>query len=175
MRLHLGQFDLKISISKCACANRFSPCYFLLWWRVLWASLTTEYPSESAPPLSGEDGSEFLVPSFAGYALGGLPLGCEVGTLGMQPPPFSACPIHVVLGRVLSTSGSMESDSLETRVGMGQSEYSALDLWQCLSEVSMAHHQPFTSGRRMTKEQSRKSTQKMPLPHVFGGPQQHPA
>ena len=34
-----------------------------------------------------------------GVFFGGLPLGCEVGTLGVQAPPISsACPIHAVEG-----------------------------------------------------------------------------
>ena len=68
---------------------------------------------------SGEDGSEFPVPSFMGCALGSLPLGCEVGILGVQPPPSSICPIHTALGGALPTSGSMESNSLETMWGTG--------------------------------------------------------
>ena len=39
--------------------------------------------------------------------------------------------------------------SLEIRLDTGQSGYSALDLWQHLSEAAMAHCQPSASGRRM--------------------------
>ena len=115
-----GSVDLKIGISKHCGANHFSPCCLFLQWQVLCASLTVEYPSESAPPLSGEDGSEFSVLSFVGHVLGGLPLGCEVGTLGVWPPPVSsACPIHAAEGRVLPTNGGMESNLLEIRLGTG--------------------------------------------------------
>ena len=126
-----------------------------------------EYPLESMPPLWGEDGSEFPAPSFVGNALGDLPLDREVGILGLWPPPSLICPICTALGGVLPTSGGMESDSLETMWGTGWSGYSVLDLWQHLSEVAVALHQPSTSGRRMmTNKQSEKSTQGMPLPCV---------
>ena len=84
-------------------------------------SLTVEYPSESVPPLSGEDGGEFPMPSFMGHALGGLPLGHVEGTLGVWLPPSSSYPICTALGGVLPTSGGVESNSLETRRGTGQS------------------------------------------------------
>ena len=70
----LGSIDLKIGMSSHAGANHFSPHCCLLWQRVLGASLTVEYPSESAPPWSGKDGSELPTPSLIGCALGGLPL-----------------------------------------------------------------------------------------------------
>ena len=70
-------------------ASHFSPHCLLLQQRVLGASLAVEYPSESAPPLSGEDDGELLAPSFAGHPLGGLPPGQEMGTLGVWPPPVS--------------------------------------------------------------------------------------
>ena len=114
------------------------------------ALLTMEYPSESAPSLSGEDGGKFPALFFAGHVLGGLPISHEVGTLGVQPPPASsACPIQTAEGRVLPTNSGMESDLLEIRLGTGQSGYSALDLWQHLLETATAHCQPSASGRGM--------------------------
>ena len=104
---------------------------------------------ESAPPLSGENGGEFPVPSFTGYAQGGLPLPHEVDSLRVQPTPSSTCPIHVVLGGALPTSNSMDSDSLETWWCMGWLGYSTLDLWQHLSDVAMVCCQPSASRRRM--------------------------
>ena len=80
-------------IQACNC-QRFSPCHFLL---QQWL-LTMEYPSESAPSLSGEDGEEFLMSSLAGHCLWDLPLGCELGTLKEWLPPSSRCPIHAALG-----------------------------------------------------------------------------
>ena len=145
-----GSVDLKIGISKCAGANCFSPCHFLLQQWLLCASLTVEYPSESAPSLSSEDGGKFPAPPLAGCCLGGLPLGQEPGTLRDQLPPSSSCPIHAVLGRVPPTRGGMESDSLDIMWGTGWSGCSAQDLWCCLSDMAMALHQPSTSGRRMT-------------------------
>ena len=43
-----------------------------------------EYPSESLPSLYEEDGGEFPALCFAGCVLEGLPLGCEVDTLGVM-------------------------------------------------------------------------------------------
>ena len=107
-------------------------------------------PIQSVPSLSGEDGSKFPVPSFTGHVLGGIPLGHEVDTLGVQPPPVSsACLIHAAEGGVLPTNHSIESDSLEIRLGTGQSGYSALDPWQHLSKVAMACCQPSASRRGM--------------------------
>ena len=87
------------------------------------------------------------------YPLQGMPWGVslshEVGTLGVWPPPSLTFPIHAALGGALPTSDGMDSDSLETRWGMGWSGYTILDLWQCLSEVAMACHQPSASRRRM--------------------------
>ena len=86
-----------------------------------------EYLSQSAPPLSGEDDGEFPALSFMGHVLGDVPLGWEVGTLGMWPPPVSsACPICAAEGVALPTSGGMESDLLDVRLGTGWSGYSAL-------------------------------------------------
>ena len=99
---------------------------------------------------------------------------CKV-CLGGSTPSLT-CPICAVLGGTLPTSDSMDSDSLETRLGIGWSGYSVLDFWQCLSEVVMACHQPSTSGRRMiTKWGGQESTQRTPAPHGFRGFQQHPA
>ena len=85
-----GSVDLKICMSKHAGANCFSLCLLLLWQQDLGVSLTVEYPSESAPSLSGEDGGEFPSPSLVGHCFGGLPLGHETGILkeGANLSPF---------------------------------------------------------------------------------------
>ena len=123
-----GSVDLKIGISKHVGANCFSPCHFLLWQWPLGASLTVEYPSESAPSLSSEDSGKFLAPSLAGCCLVSLPLGHELGTLREQLPPYFSCPIHAALGGALPTRGGMESDLLDIMWGTGWSQYSIQDL-----------------------------------------------
>ena len=145
-----GSVNLKIGISKHAGANCFSPHHFLLQQWLLGASLTMEYPSESTPSLSSEDGGEFPMPSLAGHCLGGLPLGHEPGTLREQLPPSPSCTICATLGGALPTRGSMESDMLDITWGTRRSGCSTWDLWHHLSDVAMALCQPSTSGRRMT-------------------------
>ena len=62
----------------------------------------------------------------------------------------------------------------EIRLDTGQSEYSALDLWQHLSKVPMVHHQPSASRKgMMTNEQRGKSPQKLSLQHVFRELERH--
>ena len=46
-----------------------------------------EYPSESAPPHSGEDGGEFPSPPTMGWTLGGLPAVVDLADL---LPPLSS-------------------------------------------------------------------------------------
>ena len=53
------------------------------------ASLTVEYPSESAPLLSGKEGGDFPGHSFTGQDVGGLPHGWPVGALVACPHPMS--------------------------------------------------------------------------------------
>ena len=67
---HPHSVDLKNGIYKRAGARHFSFCLLLLQHLLLGASLTVEYPSESAPPLSGEEGAQFPGYSFAGWELG---------------------------------------------------------------------------------------------------------
>ena len=71
-----------------------------------------------------------------GCPLGGLPLGQEIGALGMWPPPVSLVwPRHAMEVGALPTSCGVESDSLEIRLCIGQSWYSTLDLCWCLSAM----------------------------------------
>ena len=75
-----------------------------------------DYPSESAPPLSGEDGGEFPLPPNSGQALGGLPHGLAVVDLtDLLPPLSSTDPSFTAEGRALLTSCRAESDSLMVR------------------------------------------------------------
>ena len=74
---------------------------------------TVEYPSESAPPPSGEEGGKFPGHSFAGWDLGGLPCGWLVGALVAHPHPVcSIGPVLTAVGGVLPTNGRVQSDSL---------------------------------------------------------------
>ena len=80
-------------------SKAFSFCLLLLQCLPLGASLTVEYPSELAPPLSGEDGGEFLGHSLAGWGLGGLTCRWLVGALAAHPNPVSSAgPVLTVAG-----------------------------------------------------------------------------
>ena len=88
-------------------------------------SLTVEYPSESAPPHSGEDGGEFPLPPAMGQAFGGFPCGLAVVNLAdLLPPLSSADPSlvaeggtpHQLLGRIQLTCG-MSKDRRSSALG----------------------------------------------------------
>ena len=106
-----------------------------------------EYPSESAPPLSGEDGGEFSGHSFAGWDLGDLPHGWLGGTLAAHLHPMSSTgPVLTAAGGALPTDSRVESDSLEARLGTSLPGYSVPDHCLCLSDATIAQHQPSASG-----------------------------
>ena len=94
-----GSVDLEIGMFKCMGARHFSFHLLLLQHLPLGASLTVEYPSESVPPLSGEDGDKFSRHSFDGWGLGGLPHGQLVSALVAHPHPMSSA------GPVLTAAG----------------------------------------------------------------------
>ena len=97
-------------------ARHFSFHCILLRHLPLGASLTVEYPSESAPPLSGEDGGEFPAPSLAWEAF-------LVGGLGapLWPVHTQCLPLDQFLQQKgpLPTNGGVESNLLEARLGTG--------------------------------------------------------
>ena len=103
-------------------------------------NLSVEYPSESAPSLSGKDGSEFPAPFLNGHCFRDLPLGCEVGILREGPTTSSVCPICTALGGALPTNCGMESDSLDSPWSTGWSCCLTLDLGHHLSDTAIAHH-----------------------------------
>ena len=142
-----GSVDLKIGMSKCTGARHFSFCLLLLQHLPLGASLTVEYPSESTPPLSGEDGGKFPGHSFAGQGLGGLPHGQLRSALVACPHPVSSTgPVLLAVGGTLPTNDGLESDSLEARLGTGLPGYSACDHCLHLSDATITQHQPSASG-----------------------------
>ena len=79
-----GSVDLKISMSNHVGARCFSFCLLLLQHLPLGASLTVEYPSESAPPFLGEDGGKFPGHSFAGWLLWSVHTLCLPQDLSLQ-------------------------------------------------------------------------------------------
>ena len=100
-----------------------------------------EYPSESAPPLSGEEGGKFPGHSFAGRDWGGLPQRQLVGTLAAHPHPVSfAGPVLTAAVGALPTNSSVESNSLEAWLETSLPGNSFLDCCLCLSDAAIAQH-----------------------------------
>ena len=100
--------DLKIGMSKHAGMRHFSSGLLLLLQHLLLSALlTVGYPSESAPPLSGEEGGEFPGHSFAGQDLGGLPHGRLVGALAACPHPTSSAGLVLTAGLVHQQQGGI--------------------------------------------------------------------
>ena len=87
-----------------------------------------EYPSESAPALSGEDGGELPPPLLERHCFRGLPWGCEPGTLKEGPTPLSVRLVHAISSGAPPTSCSVESDLLGNLCSAGWSSWSVQDL-----------------------------------------------
>ena len=143
--------DLKIGISRHTGARCFSfLCLLLLCWPP-GASLTVEYPSESAPPCSGEDGGEFPPPPAMGRTLGGLPHGlAEAVQPDLLPLLSSVDPTLTAEGGALPMSCGVESDSLEASVRIDGPWPLAHDWCPHHSDATTMQHQPFTRGRGLT-------------------------
>ena len=130
-------------MSKHVGARRFSFHLLLLQHLPLGASLTVEYPFESAPPLLGEDGGGFPGHPFVGQGLGGLSCGWLVTTLAACPHLVSSDGSVLTAARgALLTNGGVESHSLEARLGTGMPGYSAHDHCLHLSDAAIMQHQP---------------------------------
>ena len=131
---------------KHAGARHFIFC-LLLQHLLLSALLTVEYPSKSAPPVSGEEGGEFPGHSFAGQDLGGLPHGWLVGTLEAHPHPASSAGLVLTgVGGALPTNGGVESISLETWLETSLPGCSIFDHCFHLSDDGIVWHQLSASG-----------------------------
>ena len=108
----LESIDLNMGRSSLAGARRFSLLCLRHGLEQYDVSLTIDVASESAPPLSGEDG-ELSGASFTGRAFfGGLPLGLEAGAMGTFSPSAPLSPLTGV-GGALPTNTGPTSDSLE--------------------------------------------------------------
>ena len=139
----LGSVDLKIGMFRHTGVRCFSFLCLLLLHRPPGASLTMEYPSESAPPHSGEDGGEFPSPPTMGQTLGSLPCGLAVSDLADLLPPFSSVdPSLAAEGGALPTSCRAEPDSLKVRVGIASAGHSAHVQFLRCSNASTTWWQP---------------------------------
>ena len=126
---HIHIWICDVSMSKCMGMRHFSFCLLLLQCLLLGASLTVEYPSKSAPPLSGEEGGE---------------------STPCPHPVSSAGPVLTAADGVLPTNSRVESDLLEARLETSMPRYSVLDRCLHLSDATIAWHQPSASGIGLT-------------------------
>ena len=134
-------------MSKDMGARHFSFHLLLLQCLLLGASLTVEYPTESAPPLSGEEGASFQDTPLPFRTLGGLLHGWLVDALVAHPHPVcSTGPVLTAAVGVLLTNSRVESDSLEARLETGLPGYSVLDHCLHLSDATIMQCQPSTSS-----------------------------
>ena len=109
----LESIDLNMGRSSLAGARHFSPLHLHRGLERYNVSLAIDVVSESAPPLSGEDGGELASTSSIGCTFfGGLPLGLEAGAMGTFSP-LAPLSFPTGVGGVLPTNTGPTSDLLE--------------------------------------------------------------